>query len=869
MSVRVKISATILAVLFLSAVGAAPGVRPNLAWGGEQAAGPSKTMSEAASHLIKACLLFQQQKYDEAAGEIEEAMKLQPTASEIVALREQIGEATLVQMLKNPKLANQVRAILQMAQQESFRKQTDPAEIQKKVKDLESEEFTTYWAAITDLVAIGDYAVPYLLQTMCGPQPTHASTLAIVALTRMGRRAVLPLIESLKSDNGALKEGVCGVLGEIRDIRAVPALKAICEDSDQGSVLQGKAAEAIKKISGKDVKQMPSAAALYDELAEKYYANDYSVVRPTTDPTALVWRWQETKPAPKAPAPAPAPLMVPEKLVYYTVPRYMDNRIQAEGACYDGMDADPSNTKLIETLVAVYCNAAGEVSAALRGYRVSSLGFKFTDDEIKTLQAMRMATGAWARLAEMAGSKYLNLALERALKEGNGPMAGACMQGLRNVGDDSPQAGISGLINALAYRDKFVRYAAAEALLAIAPRGNLGGGALAMRVLSAALTENSRRTILSIQRNTQMANALKAVLRAGGDFNLVEVADLDAATAYIHDTFLPVDVIVLEDAIGGVDTISFARRLKVGAIAPNVGIIVTSKNDPEAAQKAYGDFADAVLNNATAAQGLMEKVQAVLARPCVKMDEKAVVQATKRAAAQEVAKLNPDSTTYPMKDLVPALTMLLDENDEMLRQLALVSLGKIGDRAGVEKILAIIADKKQSDKIRGEALAAMGRIFERTRQVNEPEYTAVAATLTEPKVKMQASLALGRAGLGPQTLAETLASVRLPVRAMSIGAAAPEAAPEAKPEGEAKTEAAPAEKKAEAAPAEKKEGEKAEAAPAEKKEEAAPAEKKEAAPAEKKEGEKAEAAPAEKKQEAAPAEKKEEGEKKAGGEKKE
>jgi HEAT repeat protein len=774
MSLRVKINAAILAVLFLSALGADLSLRPRLVYGAEKATAASSKVGEAYSHLLKACLLYQQKKYDEAAAEVEEAMKLQPTKGEIVQLRDQIGEATLVQMLGNPKLQNQVRAILQLAEQETLRKQTDPAEIQKWVKDLESEDFITYWKAVTEMLVIGDYAVPYLLQTMTGPQPTHASTLAIVALNRMGWRVALPLIQALNCDNDCLKEYICGILGDIGDARAVPALKALNEDSEESAVVRGKAGEALKKITGKDPKDLPSAGELYRDLAEKYYAGDYKVVHALVDPAAIVWRWEDSKAT-----------AIPEKLHYYMVPRYMYTRIMAEAACFDGMDAGPSNMKLIETLVAVYYNGIGEIDAALRGYRTSTLGFKFSDDEIKTLRAMKAATMAWAREAEITGSKYINLALQRALAEGNGPMAGAAIQGLRNVGDDSPKAGVSGLIEAMAYSDKFVRYAAAEALVSIVPRGNLGGEVLAMRVLSAALTENAHRTILLVQRNTQLANALKAVLRLG-DFKIVEVPDLNAANAYIRKTFLPVDVIILEDGILGADTVSFSRRLKIGAATPNVGVIVTTNKDAEEAQKAYGEHADAVLNNAAAAKELMEKVLTVLSRPSVKADEKAVVRAVKRAAVQEVAKLDPDGTAYPMKDLVPALVTLLDENDELLRTLGVVALGNIGGRDGVGKILAIIADKNQPNKLRGEALIAMGRIFERTRQVNAAEYDVVKAALQDPKVKAQAAVALGKADLGPKTLADTLPDVRLPIRAESVGGAAGAAPAENTEEGEKK-----------------------------------------------------------------------------------
>ncbi len=760
MSLRANMLAVFTAIVLLSFCTSARGAEARQADG--PAAAPPRKLTEAGSHFTKAVLLFKQRKYDDAAAEVEAAMRLNPSSAELVELRDQIGEATMVQMLNNPKLRDKVRAILQIAEQETLRKRTDPAEIQKLIKDLDSEDFAVYWKAITEFIVIGDYAVPYLLETLVAPEPTRAGTLAIVALTRMGKKAVLPLIEALKSDNVNVVGHAADILGNIGDIRALAALKSLSEEPDLNSVLRGRAAQAAAKIAGKDSKQLAPAAQQYLELAEMYYRGDYKVVGYLVDPVMFVWRWEE----------GPAAKTIPEKLRHYAAPRYMFNLIMAANACYAGLDANPADSNLVALLAAVYYNGAGQVTGALRGHRMSTLGLKFTDEELKTLQAMQAVAITWSRLAEITGSKYVNAALERALAEQNGPMALAAIRGLRDLGDDSPKAGVSGIIAAMASPDKFVRYAAAEALVTIAPRGNLGGETLAMRVTAAALTENARRTVLLIQRNTQTANALKAALRPG-DLKITAIADLNAAREHLRKTFLPVDVVVVEDGIGNQDTVSFARRLKLGAGTPNVGVIVTTAKDAEEAQKAYAEYADCVLAEASAAQELLGKVQTVLAKPGLKMDEKAVTLAVKRTAVQAVAALDPAVSAYPMKDLVPALIPLLDEADESLRTLAVVALGNIGDRTGIGKILAVIADPKQPDKLRGAALLAVGSIWERTRHVIEDEHNVVAAALRDPKVRAQAGIALGRAGLGPKAISNTLSGVRPPMRLEALGAAGP------------------------------------------------------------------------------------------------
>jgi hypothetical protein len=127
----------------------------------------------------------------------------------------------------------------------------------------------------------GDYAVPYLLPALGDNDPAKVVN-AIFALHYIGSEAVLPLTQAMATDDARLRGYVAVVLGDIRDPRALPALRrAVEKDTDDG--VKAKAAASIQKIRPDGASM--SAADSYACFGERYLANDPSASPSSTRST--------------------------------------------------------------------------------------------------------------------------------------------------------------------------------------------------------------------------------------------------------------------------------------------------------------------------------------------------------------------------------------------------------------------------------------------------------------------------------------------------------------------------------------------------------------------------------------------------------
>ena len=95
---------------------------------------------------------------------------------------------------------------------------------------------------IKDLKAVGP-----LIKTLGDELPYYTSTFAEIALSNIGEPAVGQLIDALGNKSWIIRYRVAGILGEIKDIKALEPLKALLLEDDSQNI-QRVAREAIEKI---------------------------------------------------------------------------------------------------------------------------------------------------------------------------------------------------------------------------------------------------------------------------------------------------------------------------------------------------------------------------------------------------------------------------------------------------------------------------------------------------------------------------------------------------------------------------------------------------------------------------------------------
>ncbi|MEW6360321.1 MAG: hypothetical protein AB1696_28565 [Planctomycetota bacterium] len=687
----------------------------------------------ALKHIQEGLKQFEIGEIDKATAALEEALRATPGSPEALALLVQVGEHKMYKFLENEKTRPQAMALFKLAEKEEARKAADPAEIQKLVKDL-SGDFDTRWRATLGLVQIGDYAVPYLLDLLDTKQPTSTTAAAQVALKKIGWRGVLPLIEALNCDSAFAKQNICAVLANIGDVRAVPALKALVEDPKEQQAVRLTAASALETLTGQSVGKLESAADLYCSLAEQYYYEDASVTR-HVGPITPVWGWKCCD----------APSFT-EKLICFPEPDYAYNDIMAEHFCLAGLKRDPRHYKLRGLLTATYCSLIGETEAILAGQaRPGLLKRQPSEDEMKEIQARNTKLNLWRNNTAVNGSEFLNAALKRAVTDKDPVAALAAIEGLRRLRDNRPEGQAAALREALACRDKMVRYAAAEALIHIAPKGELGATDLAMRVVAGALGETSARTILICDPDLQNRNRLKDILKGKG-YNVIDTDSLTKARSRILLGVPPVDLLMITPKVGGATTDTFARDLKNSAEAVNMAIFILSDpNEVSAVQEVYAKAADAVLPASISGDEIAAKMEETFKRPVAQTDEAAAMTAVIKKICCVLTETDPMDTKYPLALAAPALLDLIAHKDNEIRKAALDAMGHAGRPEDRKAVAAVLADASAAKEVRVAAAQALERMMKRSSKFCpccvDPLLAAVGDA--DPDVAAAAARAIG------------------------------------------------------------------------------------------------------------------------------
>jgi len=724
----------------------------------------------ALNHIKEGLRQYDLGDLDKASASFEQALKALPSSAQALALLEQVDEQKIYRLLENEKTRPQALRLFKLAEKEEARKATDPAEIQAQIKDL-GGDFNARWRAITNLVQIGDYAVPYILNLLDTEQPTPTTAAAQLALKKIGWRGVLPLIEALHSKSQFLKQNVCAVLANIGDVRAVPALKALVECPKEPAPVRLAAGNAIEIITGQSVGRIESAADLYYQLAEKYYYQDVSVMR-HVGPITPVWVWKccDCKDYTKC-------------LIHFPEPDYAFNEIMAEHFCLAGLKCDPRHYKLRGLLSATYYSLISETGALVNGQmRPGLLNRQPTEEEQKEMQERLKRLDLWRNNAAANGSEFANAALTRALNDKTPLVALACIEGLRALDDDRPEGQSSALKAALRFREKMVRYAAAEALIHISPEGRLGDLDLTMRVVATALGENSQRTILLLEPNLQNRNRLKAILKSQ-PYHLIEADSMGKANRRILLGVPPIDLLLMAPEVGRAQTVTFARTLKASAEAIDMAIFVLA--DPKAvdtAKEDYGPAADAVLPADVSDKDLLAEIAKVCQQPAKKADDTAAVgQAIKRLCTV-LTEIEPSNTKYPTELCAPALLELANDKDAEVRRLALMALGHAGRPTDRKTIMPIFADASCPKEVREAAGYAIENIMKRCDKwctCCDP----LVAIMGDPCPALAASAAraIGHSPAGYDLVVSALQTYQMVPLTPKPAAAAPAAAPGAAP----------------------------------------------------------------------------------------
>jgi hypothetical protein len=207
-------------------------------------------------------------------------------------------------------------------------------------------------------------------------------------------------------------------------------------------------------------------------------------------------------------------------------------------------------------------------------------------------QPLRRGAGTAMAAAEKAGSLWMNRVLRRALDDDRDAAAMGAAEVLGSLADKSvlerSELGASDsavpLVDALSHANRRVRFAAAQAIIRLAPDGSFHGAGRLADVLNYFATSSGSRAAVVAHPNPTRAQTLAAMISARG-FRTAAVStarDLEAAATSSAD----VELVMVSDALNDASLWSTLEALRVHPHTARLPIaILARRNGRDAAQR--------------------------------------------------------------------------------------------------------------------------------------------------------------------------------------------------------------------------------------------------------------------------------------------
>ncbi|MFT5285315.1 MAG: hypothetical protein ACI8TQ_001477 [Planctomycetota bacterium] len=553
----------------------------------------------------------------------------------------------------------------------------------------------------------GEFAVPYLARALADQVDGDSRVDAIHTLTEMGTSVVLPLIQMLKSDDAFLRRQVAYTLGYIEDSRACPALAhAAASDTDGG--VQAAAAAALARIGGDS-----NAAAGYIAQGDGYRGNNSDLVGPGMR-SSVIWSWNGS-------------------LQKSATPDYLYADRMAEAAYYDALMVDSTSTAAIVGIAGAAAGQSGSVEIR------RAAGADVSDVEAAVASSRLAATAA--------GSDILDAALTSALDLSDETGAAVLCRMLGSTG--TTRAG--SLQRALASRGA-VSSEAALALGNIALRTGQAAEADAIEALANAAGRSIMRVVGIIDSDEQRVSVLTNELQDGHGALVYPWSSASVGLAAVRRS-PGFDLLIVSDQPEGLTAFQVLSDLKSDPRLTNTALLVVSE-DADRASELFGELAQGVVTTSDLS-ALGEALSGEMSGDRARAMELAI------RSAETLAALSGDGASN-LSQSQASLADALDGDDAVVGSV-LVALGRCGDGAVVEAVMAVLTNDERTEALRVNAANALAGIFGRTGSAGEDTIAMIIEVATSAgggELSLASAGALGQLPLDDATRAELLSGLR-------------------------------------------------------------------------------------------------------------
>jgi CheY-like chemotaxis protein len=661
---------------------------------------------DAASSLQQGIELLRQGKTKEADEKFRAVLAADPSNQDAYALVKSTDYQVFLEMLKAGGEPEQVaKRLLSLSEQVEVERSQDPAAIKALVDTainaaaLDEREI----AARKLAGAHGQYAVPDLVVHL-GSNDIDVRANAILALTKIGSDAVLPLAASIGMGNDTQKANTVKVLQRIGDERSEPA---------------------IAKATG----DKTAAAQKYMAMAKKYFHGDQMTVK-AFDRSFSIWSVKDGA------------------LVHRDVARFVYNYELAEQSAFDALALDYGN-KDARAMIAL-CGCAEQVA------------FENLSDEARAnekIAAQGKALEGVGAIAASVGTGGLLDAFRMGAEMKNGDAAARVAEYIPGVWDNRPLGEDNALVQGLSSEDNKVRYAAAIALLRINPAAQFPKSNMVAQIAGEAAASRAVRQVLVVDSDSKNAmNVQRALNKAG--FHAVATTTGTEALSMAKATGA-FDAVVVSNKLADISAFQVLADLGRDFRTSSAKKVVMAVGADLGAQKdEFGKFGVTVAPTGADTTGVVNAVKEALAAP---EGDAGRVRANKLSIAASNAIAGASGSAFNLRDAQKGLLAAAGEGaDPDVAMAALNALFKVANADAQGELRGIIANASMTPAHRAAAGRAMAGALRGTAPSKETfEVLLAAMGDADVGVRTAAGAALGASKLTAEQIQQVMNARRV------------------------------------------------------------------------------------------------------------
>ena len=443
---------------------------------------------EAADYLVRT------NQAKKAVPYLDKFVKSEPDDATLIAVRNQFGLGSILRLHDDPATQPFAEPIASKMAEAAHKYATRPERIARFVAELtKSPEEQDY--AIRHLREAGPYAVPFLVDELSRPDlSADDRKLVVDNMGRLDRSVVPPLIATLDSPDPTIAATAATLLGKIGHKPAVPFLTFAAASPGSPPALRNAAQAAIAQLTQQPFSAQPrNHAQVLTAAAWSYHRHQVEF----PDDRAVVWSWDKER---KAPAPREVSRSEAETIAGLRLAR-------------EALRLDPTSRDA----------QVAQISLALEK-AIERVGYaEFPAKDQATFDA-----------ATASGPSILGDVLKTAIADGKTDLAAAAAKALGQVTDVASLSATPRphpLVDALYAPGRRVQFAAAKALVNLAPSRPFAGSSRVVPTLARFVSNQAQPRAIVIDGNPTRGSQIAGFLVTLGYDSELELTGLQGFVA--------------------------------------------------------------------------------------------------------------------------------------------------------------------------------------------------------------------------------------------------------------------------------------------------------------------------------------------------